>query len=396
MSSNCYSFYLLLSVFCLGILQGHAQTPVPINENFRALTLSGSRIVGLDYGGRVWGSDDGGATFSDLNVVLGDTMDIYYALSAVGDTVIAVGTDGLIARSTDRGDQWTQPGNAEDPQYVFGDFKALSGRAGGNPGLNQWIVAGDDGDHGVVFSSDDDGGDWTKAVRIGGVDFAGATWSGSVRIVCGKDFLYEGVIYRSVDGTNWVSVVLPLGTLPLLALAADGNGSVLAVGEGGIILHSSDHGLTFQQISGSVSEDLHAVVAIGEAAFLIGGEGKSLFRAGISELTETMEVEVIKEPAGGAPPVETLLATDSEILLGGAFSAGPRNQPFQLQLEVTSIGYRLTVNEALSGKAYSLETSTTLQDWSSVSGSAQGGLDAPLEWNQPKDGTRRFWRVTEF
>lgn len=396
MYSKRNPFLLLLSLLCLMGMPGHAQTPVPVDENFRALTQSGSRILGLDYDGKVFVL--GEVEPSLVHTINGEFDDTYYALSAVGDTVMVVGSNALMARSGDAGDTWAEVEVRDaggETIYVFGDLKALAGRAGDVPANNQWIAAGDDGDQGAVFSSNDDGITWSEAVSIGGVEFSGATWSGSVRIVCGMNTFFEGVIYRSENGDNWVAIVpsVPEGDEipgPLLALAADDAGAVLAVGEGGIILHSTDHGATFQKIEANVSVDLSAVVATGPDSFVVGGDGKSLFQVSGTTFTE------LRESAGGAPPVEALLFADGEVLLGGSFSAAPRTLPFQLQLEITSFGYRLTISEALSGKAYSLETSTTLQDWEPVGGSAKGGVGDPLQWNEPKDGTRRFWRVTEF
>jgi hypothetical protein len=37
-----------------------------------------------------------------------------------------------------------------------------------------------------------------------------------------------------------------------------------------------------------------------------------------------------------------------------------------------------------------------LDGWVTVSASSKAGFDAPLSWNIPADGDRRFWRVTEF
>jgi hypothetical protein len=201
---------------------------------------------------------------------------------------------------------------------------------------------------------------------------------------------YSGVIYRSLDASTW-TLVSDAFSAPLHALASDGGGTVLAVGEGGIILRSTDDGVSFAPIDGSaISEDLTAVVAAGVNTFAIGGDGKSVFEVNADV------VSVLRPAAGGAPQVEALLLVGGNILLSGEFVLSERSVPFDLGLQTIGDWYRLTVDEALSGKVYTLETSATLESWETVPNSSKAGFDGPLNWNLPADGARRFWRVAEF
>ena len=228
-------------------------------------------------------------------------------------------------------------------------------------------------------------------------DFTGVVWTGSAWLVCGLQAQieegatdYSGVIYRSLDASTW-TLIGDSFAAPLRALATDGAGQVLVVGESGVILRSTDDGQSFTQIDGgSWSEDLSAVVAAGADSFIIGGDGKSVFESNADV------VSVLRPAAGGAPRVEALLVSGGNILLGGEYALSPRTVPFGLELQTLEEFYRLIVDEALSGKVYTLETSATLESWDIVQGSGKAGFNGPLVWTLPADGPRRFWRVSEF
>ena len=382
---------ILASVFCSLMAEGQSSNLLPINDNFRALTQSDTRIFGLDFAGTIWSSDNGGTSFSESYQIVGDFIDTYYTVVALGDTVVAVGTDALMARSGDNGDAWV----SVNTDYVQGDLSAIAGRAGLTSAENQWVAVGDDLNKGVIFTSQNDGISWARydsGTSFSNLDFSAAVWTGSAWLVCGLKSQPElvGVIYRSLDASSW-TLISDSFSAPLRAIASDGGGNVLAVGEGGIMLRSTDHGLSFERIDEfSVSEDLSAVVAAGANRFIIGGDGKSVFESNAGALS------VLRASAGGAPRVEALLLVGGDILLAGEFSSSSRTVPFSLEFEATGDVCHLTIGEALSGKVYSLETSATLLSWDAVSNTSQAGADGPLTWSLPTDGARRFWRATEF
>lgn len=391
MCSRCFSSCLLLATFFLGALPGHAQTPLPLDEDFRALAQSGTRILGLDDTSAVFASDDGGSNFALLGQISNDSLDRYFTLAALGSSVVAVGSDALIARSTDQGATWSQDQN---DAFIFGDLKALAARPGASAASNQWLAAGNDGAEAVLLRSDDDGITWSTAETFPDVQFSAVVWTGTHWLACGlNDISPEAVLYRSSDLAAWTPVTLPDFTAPLKALAADGTGGVLAVGEQGWVLRSVDHGATFARIGTDVlTEDLYSVHSLGADHYMIGGEGKSLFESNNGSLL------ALQAPAAGAPPVEALLLSGTEVLLAGEFKAMERTSPLSLKIDFLADagGYRVSLNQGLSGKAYSLESSADLQDWHPVAGAGKGGTGGALEWNLPADGAKRFWRVTEF
>ena len=115
-----YSACILASLFCSILAKGQSLGLLPINDNFRALTQSDTRIFGLDYAGTIWSSDNGGTSFTERYEIVGDLDDTYYTLVALGDTVVTAGTDALMARSGDNGGSWNASINTD---YVQGDLK---------------------------------------------------------------------------------------------------------------------------------------------------------------------------------------------------------------------------------------------------------------------------------
>lgn len=384
-----YRQLLLVTAATVSAVITHAQSiqTVSTDENFRSLVETTSRVLGLDDSNDVLVSLDSGASFSALSTLSTDPIDIYYSMAAIGDTVVAVGTDGLIARSANEGTSWTASVNTD---FISGDLRTVSGQSN-SP--NVWLAAGGDLNDGVILMSSDDGATWAESTSIADLGFSGSVWTGSAWLVCGLDeLLFEGVMYRSTDGSVWSAVTLPTLTEPLLGLAADGAGNVVAVGERGTVLYSSDHGESFVQLgAGLLDEDLIVAVATGVNQFVIGGSGKSLLQ------TQGTSLSILRDPIGGAPDVEALLLTGSSVLVGGSFSSAvERTIPLDLGISVNESGFRLAIGEGLPGKVYTLQTSTDLNTWNAVEDSSLIGTGGLLEWIETTDGPKRFWRVEEF
>ena len=45
--------------------QGQSSSLLPMDDNFRAVTQSDTRIFGLDFSGGIWRSENGGASLSE-------------------------------------------------------------------------------------------------------------------------------------------------------------------------------------------------------------------------------------------------------------------------------------------------------------------------------------------
>ena len=368
-----------------GVLLANVGTGT-LNGDFKALTLSGARIVAIDQSSadsELSTSDDNGASFTTRKV----TSENYEALAAVGSTVIAVGIDGQVLRSSDSGTSWSE---ATAP-LLFGSLYSVAGRSNGSL-ANQWVAVGDDGLDGAVYRSVDDGLSWT-AQTLSEVLIQDVVWTGSGWLLCGSDAFYDGVVYRSSDGQAWSASSVPVGSAALLSMASDGSGVVVAVGESGQVLRSTDDGLTFSAVAESLfSGDIYTVANVAEDAFYLGGDEKAVISlSGIN-------ASLVVPPAPQASPVLDIILVGNTALATGAFEAAARTVPLDLLLSTSgTLDYRLSVTESLNHRTYVLETSTDLTTgWTLLPSSAQVGNGSSIFFDVSAQGIKRFWRISEF
>lgn len=365
-----------------GFVQGQLST---LNGDFKSVAVTGSRIIALSENGQeLLTSDDSGVTF-DSRETMSDTFN---EVSALGTTAVSVGVDALVLRSVNSGTTWL-PATAPT---LAGQLAAAAGRTdGANP--NKWIAVGDDGFDGSIYRSTDDGANWSEVKVLTDILLSDVVWTGTRWLVCGRDgFLNEGIVYSSTDGLVWTGSVVPVLASPLLALAHDGSGTVLAVGEDGQMLQSVDDGLNFSAIgTGVVTGDLQAVIYSG-GEFIVGGDEKTILE--VSGSTVSQEVP----PAASADPVLALYELNGSIQAVGSFeSSVVRTIPFALSIsEDGLLDFRLTINESLSSRTYFLESSTDLENWAIVDGTSRLGTDAATFYDVSDDGVKRFWRAVEF
>jgi photosystem II stability/assembly factor-like uncharacterized protein len=359
-----------------------------LDEDFKAMTVSGTNLVALDFNSDLYSSEDDGANFTLREI----TDESYEGLGSVDNVVVAVGVDGLILRSIDFGLSW----DAANSETLFSSLRAVAGRIdGGQP--NRWIAVGDDGFDGQVLQSVDNGVNWSAVATFTDLLPEAVIWTGNRWLLAGRDQLFnEGVVYSSTDGVNWSASATPAGAQPLLDLAADGSGSVLAVGESGQILRSSDDGLTFSEI---VTEflgggDLNAVVVDSSGTFFAGGDEKLILEINASTAT------VLAPATSDAPPVtDLILIDDAPVAIGAFFGSSVRTEPLTAKIAVAgSSDFVITAGPTLSNKNYFLETTTDLTDaqWTLLSGSQTIGNGADVTFEVNRDANRRFWRVVEF
>lgn len=351
------------------------------------MTVSGTTIVALDFDSDLHTSDDNGSSFTLRET----TTETYRDLTSVASTVVTVGVDGLILRSADGGLNWSE---ATVP-VPFGSFYGVAGRTDGtNP--NKWIAVGEDGLDGSIYRSPDDGVNWTSVETLPNSFLESAIWTGNRWVVCGSDDSFEGVVYTSTDGTNWTASTVPAGANALLDLAANGSGTVLAVGEGGQILRSTDDGLTFSAIAPKYlgGGDLNAVVADGSGTFVIGGDEKMII-----EVDGTLATTLVPATPT-ASSVRDLIIVDGSLTAVGSFAqASTRTEPLTVTIAPGgSLDYVLTAGPTLFGKSYFVQTTTDLiaSDWTLVSGTETAGNGTDLTFEVSEDSSHRFWRVVEF
>jgi hypothetical protein len=162
-----------------------------------------------------------------------------------GNTIIMVGTSGLIYRSSDNGVNWRIE-SLQASVILFSIIRYIS--TWGTSGL--WIIGGS-GNNAQGYSADD-GITWTVP-SSGNYNRYGFQFNptNNIGIFVGNN----AVIYRSTNGTGWTSISNPLQipvlntSLPILFSIAYGNiGGVhtwVAVGNQSSLIYSIDDGLTW-------------------------------------------------------------------------------------------------------------------------------------------------------
>lgn len=355
-----------------------------VNADLSSVTVAGSRLVGLQESGKeLLTSDDSGASFQSRHTM----SDVFASVDALGTTVVAVGTDGLVLRSVDSGGTWA---SATAPSLAEGLYAAAGRSDGVNP--NVWLAVGDDGFDGSIYRSADNALNWAEVAVLSDSLLRDVIWTGTRWLVCGSDGFDGAVAYSSTDGDSWTASTLPDESAPLLAMAHDGAGVVLAVGESGQILRSTDDGLNFSVLTSElISGDFYTVIYLNEE-FYLGGDEKTVF-----QVTGT-SVSVVVPKVSQGTPVRALVVLDGAVVAAGEFeSAVQRTVPLDLILSVEGTAdYRLTVSQALTNKTYFLEESIDLINWGLVEDSAIVGTGAATFFDVSEDGTQRFWRVAEF
>lgn len=276
-----------------------------MSEALDAAVVVDGAVVGLRSDGAIVRSVDQGASFVELRA--STPPDRLRALAAAGQVVVAGGSSGLLVRAGDLAENptvWEEVSVGGIMSEVYG----LAHNGGGH-----WVAVGEGTFTAGVLVSSDQAQTWTAATNPPAFFLWAVEWNshaGEWMAVGGDGF--DGAIYRSVNGQIWSEVPLPAGTPPLLALAIDGDGKVLAVGESGALVVSTGAGTAFSRLGGAeVSEDLRAVVSLGPGQWLVGGVDGVV----VSVIGES--VVVLREPDPPSAAINSLVVGDGGVLLSG-------------------------------------------------------------------------------
>lgn len=219
-------------------------------------TPFGSHLLYTSDGGETWSGPDGppapGVLSDFRNVAMLD-----------GNTGVVVGSQGNIFRTADAGQSW------EDQAH----FPALR-----LPGIS--FVNASDGiavGPAIILRTQDGGATWTRS-NPGPLFLNDVSYVGPTRVVVvGSDAITRsGTILRSTDGgANWTTIsVDPI--FPWAVDFGDGlNGST--VGNGGVILHTTDAGVTWSpQESGTTATLYDVSMSNANTAIAVGAHGTLL------------------------------------------------------------------------------------------------------------------------
>lgn len=289
-----------------------------VQGNFNALTRSGTSLVGITSAGDIKRSTDSGATFTTVRASSSPALN---NLNSSGATVIAVGDSGLIARSADSGAAWSDLTIASAP--AIGPLKDVASSNG-----TFWVTVGQNNAGKLAAEWSNDGGaNWSAATSIPNVsgtlkaiiyDAGASRWCavGTDGIFNGTTLTEGAIILTSADGKTWTSVTPPSGATALNDIASDGAGNLLAVGDAGSLLISSNGGQAFavQSGSGAVSENLTSVVYSSTGGgFTAGGQD-------LVQITYTVAggSTVSQAPVPGGGDISTLIVDGSgQVVVSG-------------------------------------------------------------------------------
>ncbi len=202
----------------------------------RAVVFADSaRAVAIGAGGVLLRSEDTGVSWARVPVSSAvELRGVAFGSAGVG---VAVGDSGAIQHTGDGGRTWSSAARATNSVLHAVRFTT--------PGSAVAV-----GDGGTILLSVDGGQHWTPrgsptAAALRALYFTSATTGVAVG---GDDRRWQArrVVLRTVDGgASWSEVQVPAGGR-LYSVVSTSDGSLVAAGEGGATIRSSDEGVTWQ------------------------------------------------------------------------------------------------------------------------------------------------------
>lgn len=376
----------LLVLLC-AIAPARAQN-INLDPGIASLAQATGALVALSPDGALSRSTNNGVDFIAIRAA--DEPRALLALAASGSTVVAFGDSSSFVRSTNSGLTYTELAPAVGS--FVGEIQGIAAHS------TTWIAVGRGGGAVAILRSTNDGTSWSSssAPAINGV-LNDVAWTGSRWLAVGTDAL-GGVILTSPDGVSWTT----LAAIPfdgLNAIASDGAGKVLIVGDAGTILYATDGGATAGSFIASddnaTSEDLRAVAFLSGDNWIIGGDSSTLV-----SFNGTTASLIGGPLAGNGAPITALLWTGSGanyyVSSPSEITPPAEHGPISLQISLVAGQLQLTLVGAETGNSYHIESSATLASFAAVAASTQAYSGGPAPtWSFPVPGAggRIFYRA---
>ncbi len=234
-----------------------------VTQSLHMRNTSDGWAVGLAKGSS---TTDGGVTWSNPNTTIGGTLyDVYFPSSLIG---YAVGNSGYVRRTSDGGTSWTtmtQPLNASILSVAFPDS---SNPNTGYVAISNAIT--------TIYKTTDGGTTWNYNTLPGITSSMNCLKfiDANTGFAAGGN----GEIFAYKSGT-WTKQTSPVTTsLNGISFTSDGlNG--WAVGDGGVMLHTTDGGTIWTQVGvGLTTQNLKNVEAVSGTEAHIVGYGKTYIK----------------------------------------------------------------------------------------------------------------------
>jgi hypothetical protein len=350
---------------------------------FTDMVDAGGTWVAISNKTDVLASTNHGASFSSLFVAAAN--DQLTALGARADVVVAAGSAGLILRADLDANQtnWVEVNSGG----LLGDLLGVAAAAGEN-----WLAVGDGG----VMLSTNEAIDWAAVTGAPG-NLRDVVWNPAASNWVAVGGFVSAAAYTSIDGFSWSNSSLPASTPVLNAVTADGYGNILAVGEAGTALLSTNHGHSFSVYDLNLSENLNDVVAVGPNYWIIGGDQGQLLALRQGGLLTNFTQGAVMDG-----DIESLLvdSPSSQIFIpgNGSFDIPPIEIPaFDVFLVRQGSNLLISVTGAVDFVSYRLIEQPDLNDPFTRTNASQDvrmGPDPVTPWTIPIGQNRQNYGVS--
>lgn len=239
-----------------------------------AVRFAGQTGFAAGASGMVLKSVDGGATWSRATTNVTWAVRDLAVLDAAGQLVVGVGTGGKILRTEDGGSSWTEIGSGASSLLRAVSFVDASlGYAAGDGGTMRKTTDG-----GRTWGSVDTGNTRT----LFGVTFTDAQTGYTV----GDSTTALASIRKTSDGgASWANHNSPPGPSLRRIVFVRGTGRAFAIGDGGLVLRSSDSGASFQTAPGFTGGPTQSGQEVRSASFVSGSVGYLVGNSGFAVKT---------------------------------------------------------------------------------------------------------------
>ena len=255
----------LFALFILGCGGSPAPAPAPMTGGGAGSTGSGGGTGGGTGGGGSWLTTKSGAVWSSPDGVSfasrGRPTDAnLLALVCVNhNDGWAAGTAGTIIGTHDGGAHWLV-----EPTNVDGTLRAI---AFADPRLGLAV-----GDGGLVLRTSDGGDSWSRIATNSSIDLYGV----AISRVDGQAWIVgaDGVLLRSTDRGLSFAPPATIATQALRAVRVTDSGLGLAAGDGGVLVFTRD-GAHWSELGANLPVDLNGLSLSddGQRALVVGAAG---------------------------------------------------------------------------------------------------------------------------
>lgn len=296
-------------------------------ENWSVQSMGGNSPVTIDFYGGTYGiasaygypgfsTQDGGANWAVRN----KSLTVYDCSMISSYTAILVGASGNILRTTDGGVSWTYPWTGNSVQYNSAWFYNTS---------YGWVCGND----GVVCRTTDGGVNWTTHSvtasaptlhEMQSIFFISQTVGWCVGVYSSG----YSPIFKSTDGgVNWVQQSHTLTTQQLNSVFFSDVNNGWAVGNSGVILHTTNGGTNWSLQTSGTTENLNEVFFTNSTyGWIVGNNG------------------VILRTTDGGMPVEltsfTARASGMDVVLDWKTATEVNNYGFEVERKSGAAGWQ--------------------------------------------------------